>query len=462
MAYRLHLLDPFLKASEPYKCPTCPYCNGQRDATVKYPKPDPWTWWKDMGSPRHVVAPMVDQSELPFRMFCRKYGADLCYTPMFNSRLFATDPEYRKQQWSTCPEDRPLFVQFCGHDADTVLAAARVVEDQCDAVDLNLGCPQGIAKKGHYGSFLMEHWDVIHTILHTLAVELKVPVVAKMRIFESEELTLRYARMIRDTGIHLIAVHGRTREMKGQQSGIADLDMIAKVKAHITSVPIIANGNIRSFADIPPNFERTKCEAVMSAEGLLWDPRLFANPERPILTGRTFQADKATRLGAIAAAKEYIAFAIKYPTPFANVKAHVFKMLHHSLEVIPDMRPLMGDLNGTKPNIPPLIQIVDGLEKADIERGPDGVYEKRPREKRDRPVGADQAHGAPAEAGPSEPQRASESGSPVPAAGEACVDGGVHAVQCAFCADATEGVEEGSVLEPPAHAPPRPEAAATV
>lgn len=29
----------------------------------------------------------------------------------------------------------------------------------CDAIDINLGCPQGIAKRGNFGSFLLENVD---------------------------------------------------------------------------------------------------------------------------------------------------------------------------------------------------------------------------------------------------------------------------------------------------------------
>lgn len=94
--------------------------------------------------PRYIVAPMVDHSELSYRMLTRKYGADLCYTQMLNSNMF----EHRSDLFETCAEDRPLIVQFAGHDPNQMLKAAKLVEDQCDAVDVNLGCPQGIAKRG--------------------------------------------------------------------------------------------------------------------------------------------------------------------------------------------------------------------------------------------------------------------------------------------------------------------------
>lgn len=192
----------------------------------------------------------------------------------------------------------------------------------------------------------MEHWDVVHTIIHTLHVELKIPVTAKMRVFDDTCMTLKYARMIRDAGAHVIAVHGRTREQKGQETGLADLEQIRLVREHVgEEVPVIGNGNVLIFDDIDSNLSITGCHAVMSAEALLWDPRLFSNPRNPVLTGRTFNCSKHIRLEALATALEYLEIVERYPVDLGLSKAHLFKMLYHSYEIHTPMRHALGDFN---------------------------------------------------------------------------------------------------------------------
>lgn len=61
-----------------------------------------WAHWTKLGRPKRIVAPMVDNSELPFRMLCRKYGAEAAYTPMLHSRIFTESEKYRNEEFTTC------------------------------------------------------------------------------------------------------------------------------------------------------------------------------------------------------------------------------------------------------------------------------------------------------------------------------------------------------------------------
>jgi hypothetical protein len=65
-------------------------------------------------------------------------------------------------------QDRPLIVQFCANDVDQLLESAKFVEPHCDAVDINLGCPQDIARKGRYGAYLQDEWELVYNLSERL------------------------------------------------------------------------------------------------------------------------------------------------------------------------------------------------------------------------------------------------------------------------------------------------------
>lgn len=297
--------------------------------------------YKSIGSPKTIVAPMVDQSELAWRILSRRYGAELCYTPMFHARLFATDEKYRKSMWCEydgIPEiDRPLIVQFCANDPEYLLQAAQLVEDHCDAVDLNLGCPQGIARKGNYGAFLMDDWDLVYKLINKLHVNLKVPVTAKIRIYDDWNKSLEYARMVLRAGAQFITIHGRTRDMKGQLTGLANWDILKYLKDNLPEGQVFfANGNILYPEDISRCLKKVTCDAVMSAEGNLYNPGVFWTKD----DNKEKQFPRSDRL-----LREYFEIVKSHPSSNASkhaMKAHFFKMLHEFLSVHKELRPVIG------------------------------------------------------------------------------------------------------------------------
>lgn len=230
----------------------------------------------------------------------------LAFTPMLHARLFAEMPKYREHAFEplrhTLPLpadtyhqsllslsdyhldgnpscDRPLFVQFCANSPDDLLQAALTVQPFCDAIDLNLGCPQGIARKGRYGAFLQEDWDLIHSLINKLHKELSIPVTAKIRVLETKEKTLAYVKMILSAGASIITVHGRQRDQKGHNTGLADWTILRYLREQLPSDTVIfANGNILQHEDIEQCLAATGADAVMSAEGNLYDPSIFAKP----------------------------------------------------------------------------------------------------------------------------------------------------------------------------------------
>eukprot|EP00923_Selenidium_pygospionis_P025562 GHVN01045118.1.p1 GENE.GHVN01045118.1~~GHVN01045118.1.p1 ORF type:complete len:396 (+),score=61.30 GHVN01045118.1:340-1527(+) len=309
-------------------------------SSAKKAKLHGYEWWRSIGSPRFVCGPMVDQSELAFRLLSRKYGTELAYTPMLHSRLFSTDPSYRLRHFSTTLGDRPLIAQLCGDCPETVLAAGRLLEDEArndqgeimlDAVDLNFGCPQGIARRGHYGSYLLHEPDLMCSIINALHHGLQhVPVCCKIRKVISTPInaTVDLAVRLEAAGASMICVHGRTKEEKGDAVRECDWEVIKAVKQSV-HIPVIANGGIETMSDALWCLEYTGCDAVMSAEALLEYPALFNS-----------QSDVPIDVDLMA--REYLDLVhLHHPHSVPDVscvKAHLFHLLFPALQQFTELR----------------------------------------------------------------------------------------------------------------------------
>ncbi len=69
-----------------------------------------------------------------------------------------------------------------------------------------------------------------------------------------------------------IAVHGRTKEQRCQP---VNLEAIRLIRESV-SVPVIANGDVRSLEDAVRVTEETGVHGVMAARGILSNPAMYA------------------------------------------------------------------------------------------------------------------------------------------------------------------------------------------
>ena len=86
----------------------------------------------------YIAAPMVNQSDTPFRALVHRHGATLTYTEMLRPARLLSDPDYlafhRRALELGRPSTGPVVVQVCGNDQDEIVRGAKTVVDLCDGI----------------------------------------------------------------------------------------------------------------------------------------------------------------------------------------------------------------------------------------------------------------------------------------------------------------------------------------
>lgn len=220
---------------------------------------------------------MAGVTDSVFRRLCKEQGADVMVTEFVSADGILHRNQRTWEMINFDPAERPIGVQLFGAEPERLAEAAKAVIDwvQPDFIDLNFGCPVNKVVCKHGGSALLKDCPLLERVASAVVKAVRpCPVTAKIRLGWSADTVnaTETGRILEDSGVEAVAVHGRTKEQG--YSGSADWDRIAEV-ADALSVPVIGNGDIRSLEEIEDRFETTKIRGLMIGRAAMTNPWLF-------------------------------------------------------------------------------------------------------------------------------------------------------------------------------------------
>ena len=239
-----------------------------------------------------LLAPMEDVTDIGFRKLCKRYGAAMVYTEFVAADAIIRAIPSTLKKMVIDDSERPVGIQIYGKSVESIVEAARIVEQfKPDVIDLNFGCPvKKVAGKGA-GSGLLKNIPLMLDITREVVKAVKTPVTAKTRLgWDNDNLVITtLAEQLQDCGISALTIHGRTRAQ--MYTGEADWTLIGEVKRNPRiHIPIIGNGDITTPQQARTAFERYGVDAVMVGRATFGQPWIFrdmhnyliGNKEQPL------------------------------------------------------------------------------------------------------------------------------------------------------------------------------------
>lgn len=220
-----------------------------------------------------VLAPMAGVCNPAFRLIAKEFGCGLVCAEMVSGKAILHGNERSMQMLFVDEREKPLSLQIFGGDKETLVEAAKIVDQQtnADIIDINMGCPVPKVTKCDAGARWLLDPNKIEEMVSAVVESVSKPVTVKMRIgWDSEHIyAVRNAQAVERAGGQAVSVHGRTREQL--YTGTANWDIIKEVKAAV-SIPVIGNGDVFTPEDAKRMIDHTGVDGVMIGRAALGNP----------------------------------------------------------------------------------------------------------------------------------------------------------------------------------------------
>ncbi|MGD6852891.1 MAG: tRNA dihydrouridine synthase [Candidatus Bathyarchaeia archaeon] len=224
---------------------------------------------------RFVLAPMAAVNCTAFRMLCKENKASLIYTQMIEATLVENKSRREVSELLNIQElERPVSVQLIGNNEASLIRSVEAVEEFADIIDLNVGCSEKEILEQRIGAYLLSDLPLLENLVRKMVEATDKPVTVKIRIgMDAQNISaVKVSQLLENAGVAAIAIHGRTVEQKMAKK--VNWTIMKQVKEKI-GIPLMANGDVTSYAEGVWLLERTGCDFVMVGRGARDRPWIF-------------------------------------------------------------------------------------------------------------------------------------------------------------------------------------------
>ncbi len=253
-----------------------------------------------------VVAPMAGVTNKAFRVICKKFGAGYVVCEMISDRGIMYRNKKTLSMMTVDPHEHPMGIQIFGGTKETLVQAAKFVDENTDAdvIDINMGCPVNKVVNTDAGARWLLNPDKVYEMVSYVVDAVKKPVTVKMRTGWDDQhiFAVKNALAAERAGASAIAMHGRTR--KQMYSGHSDWHILHDV-AQKLHIPFMGNGDVKTPEDAKRMLDEVGCDAVMIGRAAMGNPWMLTRTVHYLETGELLP--EATPEQKIKTAKEHLA-----------------------------------------------------------------------------------------------------------------------------------------------------------